>query len=80
MSLEIISREPRRSAHPTPLLFVHGAFCGAWVWDEHFQVYGVRKVWRQLNREDIAVARCTVSRLMRALGLRGAVRGRRTKT
>lgn len=36
MSIEIISRHPRGAAHPTPLLFVHGAFCGAWVWDEHF--------------------------------------------
>lgn len=34
------------------------------VWDENFQVYGVRKTWRQLNREDIEVARCTVARLM----------------
>jgi putative transposase len=39
-------------------------------------VYGPRKVWRQLRREDIAVARCTVRRLMHALGLAGAVRGR----
>src|SRR5215471_225721 len=50
------------------------------VWDENFQVYGVRKVWRQLNREDIAAARCTVERLMRDLGLHGAVRGRKFKT
>jgi len=50
------------------------------VWDENFQVYGVRKVWRQLNRENIASARCTVERLMRDLGLRGAVRGRQFKT
>jgi hypothetical protein len=49
------------------------------VWDENFQVYGVRKVWRQLNREEIAAARCTVERLMRELGLRGAVRGRAFK-
>ncbi len=41
------------------------------VWDENFRVYGARKVWRQLNREGIAVARCTVTRLMRELGLRG---------
>lgn len=46
------------------------------VWDEHYQVYGPRKVWRQLRREGIAVARCTVRRLMRAMGLQGAVRGR----
>jgi len=46
------------------------------VWDANYQVYGPRKVWRQLKREGIRVARCTVERLMRALGLRGAVRGR----
>jgi putative transposase len=50
------------------------------VWNENFQVYGVRKVWRQLNRENIVAARCTVERLMRDLGLRGAVRGRQFKT
>ena len=50
------------------------------VWDENFQVYGVRKVWRQLNREGIPVARCTTGRLMRQMGLRGAVRGRTFKT
>ena len=46
------------------------------VWDEHQQVYGPRKVWRQLRREQVDVARCSVERLMRAMGLRGAVRGR----
>ena len=50
------------------------------VYDKHFGVYGVRKVWRQLRREGVAVARCTVARLMRRLGLQGAVRGRRAKT
>ena len=50
------------------------------VYVENFEVYGARKVWRQLGREGIRVARCTVERLMRALGLSGAVRGRRTKT
>ena len=50
------------------------------VWDQNFQLYGVRKVWRQLNREGIGVARCTVARLMGEMGLRGAVRGRRFKT
>jgi len=50
------------------------------VWDENFQVYGARKVWRQLNREGIRVARCTVERLMRVLGLKGAVRGRKVRT
>lgn len=50
------------------------------VWRAHFQVYGVRKVWRQLTREGVAVARCTVARLMRQLGLAGAVRGRKART
>src|SRR5262249_25330359 len=44
------------------------------------RVYGVRKVWRQLLRAGIAVARCTVARLMRQMGLAGAIRGRRFKT
>jgi transposase InsO family protein len=50
------------------------------VFDENFQVYGVRKVWRQLAREGIAVARCTVARLMRTMGLAGVVRGKRVRT
>ncbi len=49
------------------------------VWKEHFGVYGARKVWRQLLREEIPVARCTVERLMRQMGLQGAVRGRTYK-
>lgn len=50
------------------------------VWQENFAVYGVRKVWRQLRREGIEVARSTVERLMRQMGLQGAIRGRRFKT
>jgi len=50
------------------------------VWTANFGVYGVRKVWRQLQRDGVKVARCTVRRLMRAMGLQGAVRGRRFKT
>ena len=46
----------------------------------NFGVYGARKVWRQLGREDITAARCTVERLMRSLGLCGVVRGRRCRT
>ena len=49
------------------------------VWKEHFGVYGARKVWRQLKREKIDVARCTVERLMREMGLDGAIRGRKYK-
>ena len=43
---------------------------------DNFGVYGVDKVWAQLNREGVRVARCTVARLMRELGLRGVVRGK----
>jgi transposase InsO family protein len=50
------------------------------VFDENFRVYGVRKLWRQLGRDGITVARCTVGRLMRAMGLQGAVRGRPVRT
>jgi putative transposase len=50
------------------------------VWNENFQVYGVRKVWRQLGREGFDVARCTVERLMRQRGLRGVTRGKGTRT
>jgi putative transposase len=50
------------------------------VWEENFRAYGARKVWRQLRREHINVARCTVERLMRGQGLRGVVRGRRIRT
>jgi len=45
------------------------------IWNENQQVYGPRKVWRQMGREKLYVARCRVRRLMRAMGLRGAVRG-----
>lgn len=50
------------------------------VHEENFGVYGARKVWRQLGREDIVAARCTVERLMRSLGLQGVVRGRKCRT
>jgi putative transposase len=50
------------------------------VYEKNFRVYGVRKVWRQLLREGIAVARCTVARLMRTMGLQGVVRGKTVRT
>jgi putative transposase len=50
------------------------------VWDANLQVYGAKKVWKQLNREAVPVARCTVARLMREMGLRGTVRGATTWT
>lgn len=50
------------------------------VWKQNQEVYGVRKVWRQLNREGHSVARCTVARLMGELGLEGVVRGKQPRT
>jgi putative transposase len=50
------------------------------VWEANLQVYGADKVWKQMNREDIEVARCTVERLMRRLGLQGARRGKTVRT
>lgn len=50
------------------------------VWHSNLQVYGADKVWRQMNREGLVVARCTVERLMKRLGLRGARRGQSVRT
>ena len=50
------------------------------VYNANWQVYGVRKLWHQLQREGITVARCTVARLMKHLGIEGARRGRRVRT
>ena len=50
------------------------------MFEANFGVYGVRKVWRQLQREGFDVARCTVARLMRAMGLEGIIRGKPIRT
>ena len=50
------------------------------VWEDNFEVYGVRKVWKQLLRQGFDVARCTVERLMRRLGLKGVIRGKTKRT
>ncbi len=50
------------------------------VFNENFRVYGVRKVWRQLQREGLSVDRCTVARLMRGMGLQGIIRGKTVNT
>ena len=50
------------------------------VFEANFHVYGARKVWRQLKREGKDVARCTVARLMKAMGLRGVIRGKSIRT
>jgi len=50
------------------------------VWKENFSVYGAKKIWKQLKREGIDIARCTVERLMKQLGIEGARRGKVVKT
>src|SRR3546814_1114916 len=50
------------------------------LWDDNMQVYGADKVWRQINREGTIIARCTVERLMRRLGLQGVRRGKKVRT
>lgn len=68
---QLSARAQRDLALKAEIARVHG---------ENFGVYGARKVWRQLGRESIAAARCTVERLMRAMGLQGVIRGKRPKT
>ena len=68
-------RQPRRALGDVRL---SGAIRRAW--EENFRVYGVRKVWRQLQRDRIRVARCTVARLMQRMGLKGVRRGAKTRT
>jgi hypothetical protein len=62
----------RRDAGPMPQI--------ARVFEENFEVYGARKIWRQLQRKGQKVARCTVERLMQSMGLHGVVRGKPVKT
>ena len=50
------------------------------VWEQNYKVYGVRKVWHQMKREGFDVARCTVARLMKDLGLEGVIRGKKART
>jgi transposase InsO family protein len=50
------------------------------VWKDNYEVYGARKIWRQLLREGIGVARCTIERLMKTMGLHGEVRGKAKRT
>ena len=67
-------RSARAKRDPTLKVEVRRLF------DENFQVYGVRKIWRQLQREGFDIARCSVSRLMRQMGLQGAIRGKPIRT
>ena len=73
-----VEREPERaSARAQQDAWLKGEIKR--VWEANFKVYGARRIWRQLHREGVHVARCTVERLMRELGLQGAVRGGRFK-
>ena len=49
-------------------------------WKAIFNIYGARKLWRELRRQQVAVARCTVQRLMKTLGIQGVIRGKGVKT
>ena len=68
----LLPRRAMRDAGLMPLV--------ARVFEENFEVYGVRKVWRQLQREGQEVARCTIERLMQSMGLQGVIRGKPVKT
>jgi len=70
--LERLSARHHRDAQMTPEI--------QRVWEENFRVYGARKVWKQLNREQVRIAKCTVERLMHKLGIQGVVRGKGYKT
>jgi putative transposase len=69
------SRLPKRTSRDAALMVEIKR-----VWNENRQVYGARKVWRQLHREGFTAARCTVERLMRQMGLQGVVRGKKIRT
>jgi putative transposase len=74
-----VQRDPHlrcARSHPDEMLVPHIER----VWQANMQVYGADKVWRQLARERTVVARCTVERLMRRLGLRGVMRGKVVRT
>jgi putative transposase len=68
------SRSPRRKTDEALRTAIRRA------WEDNFGVYGARKVWRQLRREGFDLARCTIERLMREMGLQGVIRGRAKRT
>ena len=49
------------------------------VWEQNYKVYGVRKVWHQMRREGFDIARCTVARLMKDIGIEGVIRGKKAR-
>ena len=50
------------------------------VWEQNYKVYGIRKVWHQMRREGFDIARCTVARLMKDIGIEGVIRGSKVRT
>ncbi len=72
LNAALLSQRAKRDAELKPHI--------ARVWQANWRVYGADKVWMQMKREGIAVARCTVERLMRRMGLRGVVRGKVVRT
>jgi hypothetical protein len=64
----LLSPRAQRDAEPAPKIEE--------VWNANFQVHGADKVWKQMNREGVRVARCKLERLMKRMGLRGAMRGK----
>ena len=68
----LLSPRAQRDAHLAPKIEA--------VWNANFQVYGADKVWKQMNREGVTVARCTVERLMKRMALQGVTRGKVVRT
>jgi putative transposase len=69
-SAEPKSRSPRRKTDEVLRTTIRR------VWEDNFRIYGIRKIWRQLQHEGFDVTRCTIERLMREMSLQGVIRGR----
>jgi putative transposase len=69
---DLASDRAKRDADPGPEI--------KRVWEENNEVYGIRKVWHQLQREGVSIARCTVARLMKRVDIQGVIRGKVNKT
>ena len=76
---KVLEREPEKRSHRTQRDEILTEEIQR-VFEENRQVYGARKIWKQLNREEVFVARCTVERLMKQLGIEGIRRGRKWRT
>ena len=63
-----------------PSALIHRGYRIERVFEDNLSVYGVRKVWHQMRREGFEIARCTVARLMKDIGIEGVIRGKEPKT